>query len=117
MFKRLRRVEKSWGQELWLHNSPMYCGKILEVEAGQQTSFHYHNTKHETFTVLDGRAMLWLGGEIDGGWHVMEPGSVIEIAPYETHALRNEGPGLLRVMEVSTQHFEDDSVRLGRPNR
>lgn len=108
MFRSLKVVEKSWGREEWIANSPMYCGKLLHVEPHKQCSLHYHERKHETFTVLEGRIML----ELDGVEHIMEPGSVVDVAPYTRHRFRVEGPLPSTILEVSTQHFEFDSIRV-----
>jgi mannose-6-phosphate isomerase-like protein (cupin superfamily) len=141
MLTRPRIVEKSWGRELWVHNSPMYCGKVLEVQPGKECSLHYHAQKHETFYVLEGIVLLWLGQyvqepyweetpggmvccppKVRGEWHLVEKGSVVEIQPYMVHRFRNPACKQLcgcgkcskpaRIMEVSTQHLEDDSFRL-----
>jgi len=109
MLTKPRRVEKAWGHELWIHNSPLYCGKILMVEAGRQCSLHYHERKHETFYVMYGRLIL----ELDGQPHIIEEGSAIEIQPYVRHRFC-EASGLrpAQIMEVSTQHLETDSIRV-----
>lgn len=106
MFRPLKVVVKSWGREEWIANSPMYCGKLLHVAPGKTCSYHYHELKHETFTVLSGR--IWI--ELDDAEHVMEPGSVLDVAPYTWHRFGafNEAATIL---EVSTQHFEFDSIR------
>lgn len=129
MYRTLRRIEKTWGYELWAHNSPMYCGKILVVFPGRQCSFHYHDRKHETFVLVEGRCLLFLGERTGkmapapkdclsfdeaavGEWHVLEPGVAVEIQPYQVHAIKALGDGEpARVIEFSTQHFDDDSFR------
>lgn len=109
MLTKPRIVRKNWGRELWLHNSPMYCGKVLEVMDGRGCGIHYHERKHETFYVLEGRLMLDLGGVE----HIVEPGSVVEVQPYVRHRFRDASrDGLTRVLEVSTQHVETDTVRI-----
>ena len=109
MFRPLKVVKKSWGREEWIANSPMYCGKLLHVGLRQQCSLHYHERKHETFTVLSGRIVL----ELDGAEHVMEPGSVVDVAPYTRHRFRNLSDTTpATILEVSTQHFEFDSIRI-----
>ena len=119
MFKKPRRVTKAWGHEVWLHNSPMYCGKVLVVMPGKQLSYHYHEDKHETFTVLEGSALLFVGerskvfGSI-GDWHVLEAGTVVDIQPYQVHSLKSAGDGPVHVLEISTQHRDSDSYKMER---
>ena len=60
IFKNAEVHEKTWGKELWIHNSEKYCGKILE------------------------------------------PGVI--------HKLRSLCPS--KILEVSTQHFENDNYRI-----
>lgn len=114
-------VPKGWGREIWLANSPMYCGKILEINPGKRTSLHYHQRKHETLYLREGRLVVWLGDGLpkqDYGReykpipHLMEAGSLLVVPPYLVHAFEcpDHAPAIL--FEVSTQHFEDDSVRV-----
>lgn len=122
MFRPLRRIEKRWGHELWAHNSPMYCGKILVVKPGFRTSFHYHELKHETFVLVEGRCLLYLGERSDpfgtiGEWHVLEPGVAVEIQPYQVHAIKAIDDEPARIIEFSTQHTDDDSHRLTEASR
>lgn len=112
MFRPLKVVKKSWGREEWIANSPMYCGKLLYVEPVKQCSLHYHERKHETFTVLSGR--IWI--ELDGVEHVMEPGSVLDVAPYTRHRFGTLNASAT-ILEVSTQHFEFDSIRVPGPGQ
>ena len=42
-------VEKDWGHEIWMANnqSENYCGKILRINQGYNSSLHFHLDKHE----------------------------------------------------------------------
>src|SRR5437764_9208230 len=55
--------------------------------------------RHDLFYVVSG------GGEIelDGAPHPLEPGTAIFVAPGETYAVENRGPGELLVVAVSAQ--------------
>lgn len=110
-------VLKQWGRELWLANGPGYCGKVLEIWPDKQTSLHYHEVKHETLYVAEGRAVIWLRepgrDKAPPVAHVMEAGSLIQLQPYTEHAIGNIGErGIVRLFEASTQHFEYDSIRI-----
>jgi mannose-6-phosphate isomerase-like protein (cupin superfamily) len=64
----MRIVTKPWGRELWLALNNYYCYKQIEINAGQATSFQYHNQKIETNYLVSGRAEFWLEnpqGEIE----------------------------------------------------
>ena len=110
-------VPKGWGRELWLANGPAYCGKLLEFQPGMMGSFHYHQRKLETFYLATGSMLLFLEGP--GGEpmpHIMAPGSVVTIQPYQLHGFRNAGDTVAVLFEVSTQHHEDDTVRIRKGN-
>lgn len=108
MLRKLKRVEKAWGCELWISNTALYCGKILTVLPGRRCGVHCHERKTETFYVLAGRALMMLESEE----HVVEAGSVVDIQPYTWHGFKAESDTPLVIMEVSTQHFEFDTKRL-----
>lgn len=111
MLGRPKRVEKAWGREDWVHNSPMYCGKLLVIQPGGFSSYHYHELKHETWLVLEGQVTI----QLDGATHLMDAGSTLELPPYTRHQFASHGGAT--IMEVSTQHVETDSVRLSSSGR
>ncbi|RLI66684.1 MAG: hypothetical protein DRO67_00740 [Candidatus Asgardarchaeum californiense] len=97
---------KVWGSEEWIVNSPLYCGKILNVNKGHNCSYHFHKIKDETFYILYGTVAMTIEGET----RIMGIGDVVHLAPYTKHtfkALENT-----QILEISTQHFEEDSHRL-----
>lgn len=107
----IHREEKGWGYEIWVHNSPDYCGKVLVVYDGKRCSLHHHELKKETFYIQSGK--IWMRTVDESGNESefeMVPGDVLEIAP----GLKHQFGGLAEVseiMEFSTQHFETDSIR------
>ena len=60
-----KRVEKTWGFELWLANTDLYCGKFLNFKKGASCSYHYHKEKHETFYVNAGSCRIDFGYGIE----------------------------------------------------
>ena len=106
-------VDKGWGYEEILTNTPLYCAKILHVNRGKQMSWHYHNIKDETFYVDTGSVWLYWGW----GQDIKEatvvslfPGDSFHVPPGMLHRLY--GRENARVFEFSTEHFEDDSIRI-----
>jgi cytidyltransferase-like protein len=100
--------DKIWGSEEWIVNSELYCGKILNVNKGHNCSYHFHKIKDETFCILSGTVVM----NIEGETYIMGTGDIVHLAPYTKHtfkALENA-----RILEISTQHFEEDSYRLIR---
>lgn len=103
---------KGWGCEYWLENRPEYCGKMLHFEPGKRCSIHYHDLKLETFFLMDGSATLHYG--LDARELVEE-----EMQPFKSYLIKRHmlhqiiaGPGGCSILEISTQHFEDDSYRV-----
>jgi quercetin dioxygenase-like cupin family protein len=105
-------VQKGWGNEVWIVNKPEYCGKILYFEKGKRCSYHYHPIKDETMYVVSGAVEI-LYGNVD----FSSAKSIILQVGYDFHI----PPGLChmiigledsRVVEFSTQHFEEDSIRV-----
>lgn len=109
-----KRVEKTWGYELWIHNDSQYCGKLLVFpEAGNKFSMHYHMIKNETWYVQSGKFEFHY---IENGKKevtFLSVGDVVYIErglPHQLKALRDDSV----IMEVSTQHFDCDSYRIYR---
>ena len=104
---------KGWGHEEWIVNSEKYCGKILRFEKGKRCSWHYHNIKDEVFYLLSGKIELRVsdGDNLDESQSLyLEKGETFHV----TTGLRHQMIAVedSELLEVSTQHFEDDSIRL-----
>jgi mannose-6-phosphate isomerase-like protein (cupin superfamily) len=112
-------VPKGWGEERWLHNDELYCGKILIVNEGKRCSLHYHQLKTETFYIQQGRVRMELT-DLKAGREtppvileefVMEAGDTLLLKPGMVHRFTSlEGDAL--IFEFSTQHFDEDSHRI-----
>lgn len=105
-------VSKGWGWEDWLWNQG-YCGKRLFVKEGKKCSWHYHNIKDETFFIESGRLELLHSKEDDialACLTVLGPGSVFRVPPRMRH--RFTGLEDTYFIEVSTEHSDEDVVRL-----
>jgi mannose-6-phosphate isomerase-like protein (cupin superfamily) len=114
--KQPKRVNKKWGYELWVHNDNQYCGKLLVfTEVGNKFSMHYHMIKNETWYIQNGAFQFdWIDTE-NGERCVtqLEIGDVVYIERGLPHQLTALSPNSI-VMEVSTEHFDDDSYRIYR---
>ena|SRR3990167_5726487 len=102
----MKRVEKTWGYELWIANSPLYCGKLLHFRAGTKCSLHYHKLKDETFYVSAGVAII----SLNGAMYRLARGGSLHVPPgirHQIYALEE-----LDLFEFSTQHFDEDSYRI-----
>jgi D-lyxose ketol-isomerase len=108
-------VEKVWGNEVWVINTPYYCGKILTVGRDHHTSMHFHGVKHETMFCTKGSFRIdFIDPRGDVVARTLTPGESIVIPPLLPHSIhgledKNE------LIEFSTQHFDTDSYRVGKP--
>lgn len=104
---------KGWGYEDWLVNNGLYCGKILNFVTGCQCSWHYHRIKDETFYLLSGKLHVLYSWDDDiktCNLVTLEPGMTFHVPVGLRHRMIAQTDAQL--IEISTQHFEDDSIRI-----
>lgn len=101
-------VQKLWGTEEWVTNNELYCMKILRIKPGFWCSYHYHPIKDETFLVRRGTVAM----VVDGQEIVLRPGESIRLKPGTPHKFRACFYMTAEVIEASTQHSDEDVVRL-----
>jgi len=109
-----RIVEKPWGREVFIAETPYYVAKIVYMDRNATMSKHYHEQRHETLHFLTPECTL----EVDyGGGHkeVVHPdvGESFTIEPGVRHRIA-AGPLGARIFEVSTPQ-PDDVVRVEDP--
>lgn len=105
--EKIKEVEKVWGKEIVLVNSNLYCGKLLLLNQGATSSYHFHTKKIETFYAYRGMVRL----TIDGEDFILTPTtSPITINQKDPHKFYGETDAV--IIEVSSHHSDDDVVRL-----
>lgn len=107
---KVKVVPKVWGEERWLVNNRLYCGKQMVLRRGWRCSMHMHRVKDETFYVTRGRMLF----EIEGAKgrvsrRILVPGSVQHVPPGTWH--RFTGITRTEFFEFSTTHDDADSYR------
>lgn len=119
-------VPKTWGFEKIIYNQ-QYCGKLLYIVKGKQTSLHYHNVKDETFYVSSGRVLVYYtsdtmkvknlvdtdrSDEIFGlvSKITLTRGDSFHMPPKTVHQII--GLEDTELFEFSTKHNDSDSIRL-----
>jgi hypothetical protein len=104
--------EKGWGKEIWIVNTPQYCLKYLDFKENGKFSMHFHSIKKETWTIQSGRFLLhWIDTKnADIHFMILEKDMIIDILPNLPHQIECLESG--RIIEVSTQHLEDDNYRV-----
>ena len=105
------KVEKSWGYELVFHNTPAYCCKLLHLNAWSSCSMHFHVQKHETLVCVSGVLQIQVINNKKSEVYTVTPGQAFVVAPGLPHRLI-AGDEAVELIEASTQHFDEDSVKL-----
>lgn len=106
---------KKWGREIWIDNNPLYCGKILEFKKDSSFSMHYHMQKIETWAVVQGSfEMIFFDlSNAEEKSMVLNTGDTVKLPSGVPHKLIcRSDVGL--IFEVSTEHFDHDSYRIGK---
>jgi len=110
-FPRQRFVRKDWGYEIWFFNTEELCMKLLVIYPGYTCSYHEHPKKYEIFYILDssdeGRVYLTVGDNEKS----MRPGDYEVIERNTPHEFCVRGNQVGSLLEFSTKHRDDDSVR------
>ncbi len=112
-----KRIEKPWGYEIhWVPEDAPYMGKLLFIKEGARLSLQSHDTKQESWFLMNGRAgVIW---EDEAGELVqteLVPGQGYSIQVGQKHRL--VGITDTEVIEVSTREegntfrHEDDYAR------
>lgn len=102
-------VEKLWGHEEWIVNNEKYCGKKLVLKKGGRCSMHKHEIKDETFYILSGKVLMESEYEGKKENRLMTQGDVMHIKVGMWH--RFTGIEDSEIMEFSTFHMDEDSIR------
>ena len=108
--KPINIVNKLWGIEEWLVNSPdaNYCVKRMTLYPGFRCSQHYHCKKDETFYILEGEVLL----HINGVAKKLIVGDYARIRPFDIHYFETANKDKSMFLEASTYHSDDDVVRM-----
>ena len=108
-------VPKGWGFEKWIHNSELYCGKLLYFVKDKKCSWHYHVLKDEVFYVQSGRIKVYYSEKTISNKQILlslGPGDNFHV--YRGLRHRMEAIEDTELFEFSTQHFDSDSHRIER---
>lgn len=109
-------VDKDWGYEDWIVNGSAYCGKVLVMEEGWQSSKHMHPIKDETMLVIEGSAVMELwedGPDAEPRRIALRAADTpsVRIIPTMYHRLSTPFGERVIIIEFSTHHKDSDVVR------
>ena len=112
-----KTLDREWGTETFIAETPHYLGKILKMRAGTQGGLQYHVEKDETFHLVSGQAIvehellaeaMELGcpkGELALTHITMAAGESYHIPPGTVHRVTAVTDCLF--VETSTPHYDD----------
>ena len=109
----IKFVSKGWGFEKWIVNCEQYCGKLLYFIKGKKCSWHYHKIKDEVFYVQSGKILLMYSYNDDlktANITILEKGDHFHVPTGLRHQM--EAMEDTELFEFSTQHFDEDSIRI-----
>ena len=109
-------IDKPWGKVVTYALNQPSSVRVITVEAGQETSVHYHQLRDEMWVVLDGGLQIQIGNRTTSS----QPGEEFVVSAETTHRITNTGDMRGRVLEIAYGYTtEDDTLRLeddyGRP--
>jgi len=110
------KIPKLWGHEIILHDGD-YCCKLLHYDGIRTSSEHYHETKHETFVVLQGIFEIdWYSvddpSQGSQGFRRAIPGFCLVLEPRTVHRVRCISAQGGTIVEASSKEDPSDCVRL-----
>lgn len=106
----MKSIDKVWGYELEIVNTPDYCGKILVVNQGYRCSIHQHKIKDETFYINKGIVLVEWENDGTRFEKIMYKTEGIRIFPNMPHRFTGIAP-ISEIIEFSTHHEDNDSIR------
>lgn len=107
--RKATQVNKLWGYEEVIVNNSQYCGKLLYLQPGFQSSLHYHPVKNETMYILHGKMQFESPQD-----HIVTVncGDAITIYAGTPHRFINPFVNECVFAEFSTPHSDNDVVRI-----
>ena len=85
--KSIEKEERPWGRFFVIHDEKKYKLKRIEVDSGGRLSYQYHKKRSETWTIIEGEALVTLDDKIfnrpnipivDGRGNIWSPWSTDE---------------------------------------
>lgn len=102
----IEEILKPWGKEEILEKNNHYVLKRLTMLKGHQCSLQYHEKKHETIYVIEGKLHL----RVHDNWFIYKPGDFVALKPNTVHRMRAIESNVI-YLEASTPEL-NDVVRL-----
>ena len=115
--KYIESETRPWGSFFVIHDEHNYKLKRIEVQPGQRLSYQYHKKRSEVWTIVDGKAVVTLDGEIK----TLNSGETILIPQGMKHRVENQNDesliqwGISEVRSIATNQTVLKSKALKTP--
>jgi mannose-1-phosphate guanylyltransferase len=101
------RIKKKWGEIRQLAFNQPCSVKVIQINPGQSTSYHYHNFREDLWYILDDG----VGVIIDGKEYRAKAGDEFYIPAGKPHRLFSFAEKVVRILEIAYGfHEETDKV-------
>jgi len=97
-----KKVEKEWGYEIWITTAP-YVMKMLYIAEGKSIHLQYHEKKHETWYISDGKGLAIINGDSI----ILKENDYIQLPPGTIHKITGMSSDGITIIEASTTELED----------
>lgn len=97
------RIKKEWGEIRQLAFNQPCSVKIIEIEPGMSTSYHYHHFREDLWYVLDDG----VGVEINGKTYEARRGDEFFIPAGVPHRLFSNSNQKVRIIEIAYGFTEE----------
>jgi mannose-6-phosphate isomerase-like protein (cupin superfamily) len=75
----------------------------VQIDVGATSPSHWHEKTEEIYALIEGQGEMYL----DGNAFLVTEGDVISIRPGVIHAIKNPGPGPLRLLVTTAPGYDD----------
>lgn len=122
-YKEGEKDSRPWGtwevKKVWISGEEAFCEKLITVLPGRMLSIQSHDGRAETWEVVSGKAVVYLGPALDTlSRYELSAGDSIEIPCGMIHALGNFSAEIMELKEIQHGPFlrETDIVRYTAPD-
>jgi mannose-6-phosphate isomerase-like protein (cupin superfamily) len=105
-------INKPWGSELVLFETPLYRAKILKIAPGKSIHLQRHKEKDETMYIVSGHGWYLTDVHTFGEFQICAPGITIHIPPGHIHKIWASDNCELEIFEVSNGVSDEDVQHL-----
>lgn len=92
----------------YLMKGPRSNFAIVQFQAGQDFTAHYHDVMEENFFILEGEVDI----VVDGVAHRLKPGDLIHIEPKEVHYVVNNSQSAVKMISTLAPYVEKDKTEV-----